>query len=793
MLKYPENEFNETHRLAKKIDRNWSSVVLPDELKTKFCSAWKKYSKHNAEAANGQVRLFTSSDKFEIIPDSNIAKSICAYPLHQELHSIKKAVQQLASDNGINSFREEFKATAKAPPASWNKWKEALENSDYNTAERETLTHFLVGSKDFYGIKGIARDDFATPAITHAIGVRTDRLSIADQIAAATTPEIYNDCVGFIDQLGHIVSIDKLNHAFSTVCNFCAEYEERDQPIKTSDPECIVASGALGNLADQLWKDFSSYRGVRFEIKYSKGSGNFPRVPWVGLMPPNQSPKSGVYFSLCFGREGNGAVAGFSESVASAGTLNTADRTQQALHINVNGGDPKQHYNNTYENPLELKKENFRYDLLKAHIKESLDRAIDFLNVKIITPAKPVEVLQSFDLCVNKSGFNFHRDVFSGFFTALISKPFTILTGASGTGKTKIAELLSHHLSDEAESSYAIVPVGADWTDNRNVLGFVNHLRDDGSGTEQPIFQSTKVLDLLLNADQNPNYPHFLILDEMNLSHVERYFSDFLSVMEQNNGELKLHSEGDRKLRRFKDDAVKVPQALAYPKNLFVIGTVNIDETTYMFSPKVLDRANVIEFTVSAEDIGAFLTEPKAYQEIEQAKEGIAEGFLDLARKAQDSDWEQLPSAPAKLIADHLLDLFTILKAGRFEFAYRTAKEVNTYLRVCRHLSEDAAAWDGGEWAKNLDDQVLQKLLPKLHGSMSRIGGLLAALANYCHSGEYKAPENHSGASQQNQSRNQLEEASKLIVKDAKFPRSLEKLQAMIHTLRDEQFVSFIQ
>jgi len=396
-------------------------------------------------------------------------------------------------------------------------------------------------------------------------------------------------------------------------------------------------------------------------------------------------------------------------------------------------------------------------------------------------------VLASYKECIQKSGFNFNDKLLKGFLASLISKPFTILTGASGTGKTKIAELLAKHLSDEDGSSNAIVPVGADWTDTRNVLGFVNHLRDDGSGSGQPIFQSTQVLDLLLNAEQNPDYPHFLILDEMNLSHVERYFSDFLSVMEQNDGKLKFHSEGDLRLLRSSDDKVGVPQALAYPKNLFVIGTVNIDETTYMFSPKVLDRSNVIEFSVTAEDLSAYLDDPKAYSEIEQSQEGIAEGFLDLARKSKNSEWEQLPSAPAKLIADHLLKLFKILKDGRFEFAYRTAKEVNTYLRVCRHLADDSDAWDAGTWNEDLDDQILQKLLPKLHGSMGRIGGLLAALAAYCHKGAIEAE------TAQAQTKIQLDEALQFNEGDAVFPKSLKKLQAMIQTLRDEQFVSFIQ
>ena len=365
----------------------------------------------------------------------------------------------------------------------------------------------------------------------------------------------------------------------------------------------------------------------------------------------------------------------------------------------------------------------------------------------------------------------------------LYSKPFTILTGASGTGKTQLAIRLAKHLSNDDDNNSEIVAVGADWTDNRSVLGFVNHLNTDDDG---PRYQSTPILDLLLRATRDPAVPYFLILDEMNLSHVERYFADFLSAMEQKKGVLKLHSENSDLKRTGKENA-DVPAELPYPENLFVIGTVNIDETTYMFSPKVLDRANVIEFTVSEGEIGAFLKKPHGYPEIERAKPGVAEGFLQLAKQARAMGCNKLPEKTAEYISKHLLDLFKILKAERFEFAYRTAKEVNTYLRVCRHLADDSDAWDAGTWNEDLDDQILQKLLPKLHGSMGRIGGLLAALASYCHKGAIEAE------TAQAQTKIQLDEALQFNEGDAVFPKSLKKIQAMIQTLRDEQFVSFIQ
>ena len=125
--------------------------------------------------------------------------------------------------------------------------------------------------------------------------------------------------------------------------------------------------------------------------------------------------------------------------------------------------------------------------------------------------------------------------------------------------------------------NYKIIPVGANWTENRHIVGYYNVITNE--------YQSTPAYDLIKSAN-NSTEPHFLILDEMNLSHVERYFADFLSAIESGE-KIPLYGE----------------EELTLPENLFIIGTVNVDETTYMFSPKVLDRANVIEFeTYSASD-----------------------------------------------------------------------------------------------------------------------------------------------------------------------------------------------
>ena len=395
----------------------------------------------------------------------------------------------------------------------------------------------------------------------------------------------------------------------------------------------------------------------------------------------------------------------------------------------------------------------------------------------------------------------------------LSAKPFAILTGNSGTGKTKIAEQVANILSNADSSNWALVSVGADWTDSRSVVGFVNHLRNASAKPWEgrPVYQSTPVLDLLLKADRNPDWPYFLILDEMNLSHVERYFADFLSAMEAKDGVIRLHSEGpddDYRLSRSDDDDLGVPRSLRYPSNLFVIGTVNVDETTYMFSPKVLDRAHVIEFQVREADIESFLNEPNEYKVSPKAANGVAQNFLELSLRSRGLKRPTLDTlaAAAKVeVNSHLMALFRLLQKGRFEFAYRTANEVNRYLRVSREMCQDKALWDSGgavsdadreagknTWRSDLDDEILQKLLPRLHGSRSRLGPLIGALGCYTHAGIFEDAAKFFPAEGEEMPAKSLQDLLSLKVEAALFPRSLLKLRTMARVLIEEQFVSFI-
>ena len=579
--------------------------------------------------------------------------------------------------------------------------------------------------------------------------------------------------------------------AFTEVCLVCKNFPKTSFGLKSSDPLALKAIEGLDTI--KSWLISQKIIPTNFSIKYSKGAGSFPRIPWLTILPTGQKTSSGAYVSLCFDKNGGGAVCGFAESTSNPVGLKTVKRRGSVeWKIDVDGTSSETRYNNGYVNPKEFYLNSFNPTELLEHINISIKMAQEYFGNSPLS-----------ETIVGEGKFLNAPITLKYLLGAVLSKPFTILTGNSGTGKTRSAEDLAAMFRDaddlELAKNITLVAVGADWTDNRNVVGYVNHLREAkmaGAADSRPVYQSTPVLDLLLEASnpERESRPHFLILDEMNLSHVERYFADFLSAMEARSGAIRFHDQGSRleadfRLPRFEGDTVGVPRSLPYPQNLFVIGTVNVDETTYMFSPKVLDRAHVIEFEVDPDEVKAFLDDPKPLQPVPRAAAGQAEAFLDLSLRARGANESPLPELKKEVKTEvnrHLLEVLEILQNGRLEFAFRTAKEVVAYLKVSRELAADKAAWEAGKWKTDLDDEILQKILPKLSGSKRRIEALLVRLARYCETGVVHKIEDSTPAAYQ---------SSPVVRADAakcKFPRSHDKLCDMIDAVRRDQFVSFI-
>jgi 5-methylcytosine-specific restriction protein B len=270
----------------------------------------------------------------------------------------------------------------------------------------------------------------------------------------------------------------------------------------------------------------------------------------------------------------------------------------------------------------------------------------------------------------------------------LSHKHFVILSGLSGTGKTQLALKYAravHGLTNDAADPLLFVcPVRPEWTDPTGLTGYNDVLT---SRYVVPTF-----LAAVLVATAHRDSPVFVVLDEMNLARVEYFFSDVLSCIETGSA-LQLHSN-DVPLEGTTGTAIR--GELPLPPNLFIIGTINVDETTNPVSDKVLDRASVID--VTADDVPGFLT-------------SLETRFADLK--------DARAAAGAKLTEIHAL-----MQAHNLGFGYRVIEECLRYHAFdAQHLKNDAA---------NVTDQLLvQKILVKLRGA-ERQRALLTELDKAC-------------------------------------------------------------
>jgi hypothetical protein len=279
---------------------------------------------------------------------------------------------------------------------------------------------------------------------------------------------------------------------------------------------------------------------------------------------------------------------------------------------------------------------------------------------------------------------------------SLRSRGFVILAGVSGTGKTWLAEQYAVAVG----ARHLIVPVAPNWTTNEDLLGFTDPFTGEYRDTAFSRFlrDASAAADQARKAGHAPQ-PFHLILDEMNLARVEYYFAKFLSAME-----LRMRA-GEARIELGPKDHVSLPA------NLYFAGTVNIDETTHGFSDKVYDRAQLIELPADRDTLD-----------------------------------KHLGGAPYRAVIMEIWD--TIHSVA--PFAFRVLDDIGRYIASAETL--------GVKWEDLLDEQVLQKILPKLRGTDPRIGDALGTLRE---------------------------------MTSDRFPLSHDKIDAMLERFRNHGFVSF--
>lgn len=434
--------------------------------------------------------------------------------------------------------------------------------------------------------------------------------------------------------------------------------------------------------------------------------------------------------------------------------------------------------NDTSKNNLRL----FITDYNWWHGAKTIDRG-DFYVSPILACASLVNASQSYvvDLCVfladkqdlvriiiegvdkiaiNKSkSSNQHHSIYTSFLTALRTKPFMLLAGISGTGKSRIVRKLAQATVTEelqkaegyngtdfandrwtlhSPANFELIQVKPNWHNSMDVIGYLSNI-------PSPHYVFTPFIEFIVKAWQHPEVPFFLCLDEMNLAPVEEYFAEFLSAIESRSfeGEEYLTDPIIKPFNSFGEDVAKTmvntlfpnftagdtesaitkvikhfrTKGLTLPKNLIVIGTVNMDETTFSFSRKVLDRAMSVEMNEVNYD--SFLTDTtdddlktivKAYEENEDADLNV----LLVDRHIEAREIIDDLGDDAKFTIDYLKRINALLEGTPFKLGYRAANEALIYLQ---------ASYEFGQTDRiaALDNFTLMKILSRIEGDETKL------------------------------------------------------------------------
>ncbi|BCC04574.1 MULTISPECIES: MrcB family domain-containing protein [Bacillus cereus group] len=511
----------------------------------------------------------------------------------------------------------------------------------------------------------------------------------------------------------------------------------------------------------------------QYSVIGSVGKGNWATVPWIALMHRDitTSTQRGYYIVYLFSEDmqrlyltiGQGVTETTKEEMQKIKEeireqIHMSDKVKKDDEIFLGTSQKAKGYANstaayiTYDvNKMPSESE------LVEDLEEMLRYYEEFINYKeegikyeeAIYERKEVyldqqSIINHVSSYIQSKGFFYEKKDLINFFLSLKTKPFVILSGISGTGKTKIVQWFAESLgATEENGQFTLIPVRPDWSDSSDLLGYVNL---------QGEFQERPLIKVLEAADANPNRPYFVVLDEMNLARVEYYFSDFLSVIES---------------RKWKDRKIVtspvLPESITnkhitIPSNVYIIGTVNMDETTHPLSKKVLDRANTIEFNTVNLDYFNFLMDVEEKEAEVASNRSLETEYLHLKECFKEN--EDL----VRNISTILIEINKMLESVGAQVGYRIRDEICFYMAYNEQgklLSFDEA----------LDYQIYQKILPRLAGSDGRTEEVLKQLYVLCANEEYDSGNNDASY--------------------AKYPRSANKLSHMLRRFEYDGFTSF--
>lgn len=399
-------------------------------------------------------------------------------------------------------------------------------------------------------------------------------------------------------------------------------------------------------------------------------------------------------------------------------------------------------------------------DQYVSRLEEEWAKAISGGGGEKLSIKKTIEQIKAY---IAANGFTYENGLIENFYLSLKSKPFVILAGTSGTGKTRLVKLFAEAIgASGANGRYQMVSVRPDWSDSTDLFGHV-----DLNGR----FIPGAIIDFVKRAEIDAGNPYILCLDEMNLARVEYYLSDILSVIETRDFDAQGHIVTDPLVPEgyFGTDtsAIEKYGTVRLPENLYIVGTVNMDETTFPFSKKVLDRANTIEFShvnllpqEIPEEAILPMTLPNAF---------LKTKYLLLKQCMDESD------AVAEFCTE-LQEINGILMKANAHVGYRVRDEIVFYLlnnRESELLSDNDA----------MDNEIMQKILPRIQGSSASVKEMLCDLFRRCAS-DYEGY----GTNAEDLSKKMFAAADK---PECKYRNSAKKIAFMVRRFEEDGFTSY--
>jgi len=355
-------------------------------------------------------------------------------------------------------------------------------------------------------------------------------------------------------------------------------------------------------------------------------------------------------------------------------------------------------------------------DIIEDDVKEELEN--EFWSITNIN--EEVSYIHKYIL---SKGFYYSEELIKNFYLSLKTKPFVILSGISGTGKSKIVELFAEAIGANYKNKrFTLIPVKLDWSDATDLLGYRNI---------ESRFTPGIITSVAYEAMKHPDKPYFICLDEMNLARVEYYFSDILSLMESR----KLNDDGEiitenllKEVQFGKGDIEAIDKYgdVYIPENLYIVGTVNMDETTFPFSKKVLDRANTIEFNKVNLKYNFDVALDNIYlKERVYSNDFLKSNYLKISQCKDNKDI-------AIKVIDELIKINDILEEYNQHFGFRVRDEIVFYMIYA--IKNSIFDFD-----KAMDYCITQKILPKVNGSNSDVLEILIKIFNILNDSKFNA------------------------------------------------------